>query len=277
MIDTHAHLHDPRFDEDRAATIARARSVGVGTMITVGTDLADSERAVELANEYDLAVAVGIHPHEAAKAPEQLEEHFATLIKRARRLVAIGEIGLDYYYDHSPREQQRRLFRVQLELAARYNLPVIIHEREAFEDTVALLTVEQRRREAAKQQPLRGVIHCFTRDRIAAQCYHHDFGFFLGIGGVVTFNKTALLREAIAEIGLDALLLETDSPYLAPVPHRGQRNEPAYLDAVVAQLAILLDRSPSEIVSQTSMNARRCFGERLDGSSLTPPCAETTT
>ena len=259
MIDSHAHLHDAAFDEDRAEMIARAKEAGVHTMITVGTDLADSARAVTVANEFATGVAVGIHPHEAEHAPSDLEAAFAPLFASAQRLVAIGEIGLDYHYEHSPRDIQQRVLREQLELADRHHLPVIFHEREAIDDFTEILRNEKIRRKNAGRPALRGVIHCFTRDLAAAKIYTEEFELLLGIGGVLTFKTAQTLRDAIATIGLSSLILETDCPYLAPIPHRGKRNEPAMMVQTAAKIAELLEITPREVIQKTTENTLRLF------------------
>jgi TatD DNase family protein len=259
VIDSHAHLHDAAFDEDRSDVVARARAVGIAAMITVGTDLADSARAISVAETYGTAVAVGIHPHEAEHAPSDLDAAFASLFAASQRIVAIGEIGLDYHYEHSPREQQQQLLRAQLELADRYDLPVIFHEREAIDDFVTILREDANRRKAAGRPALRGVIHCFTRDSAAARIYVQKFHLLLGIGGVATFKTAQGLRDAIAAMGLDALILETDCPYLAPVPHRGKRNEPAFLQHSAEQIAHILGCSVDHVIATTSANARSLF------------------
>ena len=259
MIDTHAHIHDPKFDEDRAEMLERARAAGVSDIISIGTDIADSARAIATANEYGTAVAVGIHPHEAEHAPANLDAAFEPLFAEAKRLVAIGEIGLDYYYDHSPREIQRTVLEAQLDIAARRDLPVIFHERDAFDDFVAVLRAERERRHAANLPALRGVIHCFTRDTAAARIYTGEFGLKLGIGGVLTFKTAQQLRDAVVAVGSEHLILETDCPYLAPVPNRGKRNEPAMMIHSAELLAQLFSTTPGSIAQQTDATAQSLF------------------
>jgi TatD DNase family protein len=251
MIDTHAHVHDPKFDEDRAAVLARARTAGLSTIVTVGCDVADSFRALECAREYRIYSSVGIHPHEAKDAPADISAVFESFL-RDPRVVAIGEAGLDYYYDHSPRDVQRRVLREQLELAREAGFPFIFHQRDAFEDFLAILR-------EAWQAPMRGVVHCFTGDVAQAQILTQEFGLYLGIGGVVTFKTAEPLRDAVRSVGLQSLVLETDCPYLAPVPNRGDRNEPAYVALAAQQIAQVLDCDIDEVVSATDANARSLF------------------
>ena len=251
MIDTHAHVHDAKFDTDRAAALHRAAAAGVNAIVTVGCDLADSLRALETAREYRIYASVGIHPHEAKDAPADIPAVFESFL-RDPRIVAIGETGLDYYYDHSPREKQQRVMREQLRLARDTGFPVIFHQRDAFDDFLAILKEEWR-------APMRGVIHCFTGDADQARALTQEFGLFLGIGGVLTFKTAGTLRDAVRSVGLDRLVLETDCPYLAPVPHRGERNEPAYVAIAAQKLADILERAIDEVVAVTDANAQTLF------------------
>lgn len=251
MIDTHCHLHDRRYDDDRAATIARARAAGVTEMLAVGCDLADSVRAIATAQEFGIAASIGIHPHEAKDAPPDIAAAFTRLLGDVP-VVAIGETGLDYYYDHSPREVQARVLRAQIRFARERDLPVIFHQRDAFNDFLAIL-----RQEFARG--MRGVVHCFTGDAPQALTLTGEFGLALGIGGVVTFPNAPGLREAVRAAGLGSILLETDCPYLAPVPVRGKRNEPAFLTHVAAKLADVLETSVGEIATATNNNAKALF------------------
>lgn len=259
MIDSHCHLHDAAFEEDRAETLARAKEQGVESMIIVGTDLADSARAISLAESVGAAVAIGIHPHEAANAPADLGAAFEELFARTRRIAAIGEIGLDYHYDHSPRETQRQILRAQLNIADERDLPVIFHEREALDDFLAILREDAARRAVAARPRLRGVVHCFTRDLAAARIYTEEFGLLLGIGGVLTFKSAEPLRAAVRAIGLDAIILETDCPYLAPIPMRGKRNEPAFLPYTAFRLAEVLACDLARVTMRTRENTLELF------------------
>lgn len=251
MIDSHAHVHDKAFDEDRAEVVARARAAGVGTMLTVGCDLADSERAIACAREYGLRSSVGIHPHEAKDAPEDIAAAFAPLLADPT-VVAIGETGLDYYYDHSPRDAQGRALRAQMRLARERDLPLIFHHRDAFDDFLAILREEF-------VPGMRGVIHCFTGDAAQAKIYVDEFGLKLGIGGVLTFKTADALRDAVRAVGLAPLILETDCPYLAPIPHRGKRNEPAFVADTAARVADVLALPLDAVVAATDDAARELF------------------
>lgn len=252
MIDTHAHIHDKAFDEDRDAVVQRMHAAGIQTAVTVGCDLADSTRALDTAMRYDLYSSVGIHPHEAKDAPDDVAAAFAPFLAN-ERVRAIGETGLDYYYDHSPRDAQQRVLRAQIGLAREKHYPVIFHHRDAFDDFIAILREEWRAH-------MRGVIHCFTGDTLQAQTYVREFGMLLGIGGVITFKSAQPIRDAVQSVGLEHLILETDCPYLAPVPHRGKRNEPAYVPLTAQALSTLLDVSSDRVKSVTSTNAKALLG-----------------
>lgn len=252
MTDTHCHVHDAKFDGDRAETIARATAAGVTRLLTVGCDVADSERAIAAAERFGLSASAGIHPHEAIHAPDDLATALTPLLARTP-VVAIGETGLDYYYDHSPRDVQANVLRTQLRLARERALPLIFHQRDAFGDFCAML-----REEFAP--PMRGVVHCFTGDAEQARRLTGEFGLALGIGGVVTFANADALRQAVRAAGAGAIILETDCPYLAPVPMRGRRNEPAFLTHVAAKVAEVLETSVEEIVTATDRNANALFG-----------------
>jgi TatD DNase family protein len=249
MTDTHCHVHDAKFDADRAETIARATAAGVTRLLTVGCDLADSERAIAAAERFGLYASVGIHPHEAAGAPADVAVAFAPLLERAP-VVAIGETGLDYYYDHSPRDAQAAVLRAQIRIARERQLPIVFHQRDAFEDFCAIL-----RDAFAPGMP--GVVHCFTGTAEEARRLTGEFGLLLGIGGVVTFANARALRDAVRSIGAGGIVLETDCPYLAPVPMRGKRNEPAFVTHVAAKVAEVLQSSVEDIVETTDRNAER--------------------
>jgi len=255
MFDTHAHVQDTAFDDDREAMLARAQAAGVDRIMTIGTDLADSARAAATAARYGLDYAIGIHPHEAKDAPADVAEAFDALVAGVERPPhAVGEMGLDYYYGHSPREAQRRVLVAQLRYARERRLPAVFHQRDAFDDFVAVL-----RDEGAA--PLRGVVHCFTGNAEQARLLVDEFGLRLGIGGVLTFKNAGALRDAVRTVGLEHVVLETDCPYLAPVPHRGRRNEPAFVAATAAQLASLFETTPDDVVARTNATARSLFGD----------------
>lgn len=252
MIDTHCHVHDRAFDADREEVIARARSSGIRAMLTVGEDLTDSRTGIEIAQRFNLSAAVGVHPHEAVRAPSNLAEELALLLDE-KGVVALGEIGLDYYYDHSPRDVQQAVFREQLRVARERNYPIVFHQRDAFEDFTRIL------REAWKPA-MRGVVHCFTGTLDQARVYVDEFGLYLGIGGVLTFPNATQVREAVCGVGIEPLVLETDCPYLAPVPKRGKRNEPSFVTYTAERLASLLEMPLDAVVAATDAAADKLFG-----------------
>jgi TatD DNase family protein len=255
MIDTHAHVHDRAFDEDREAMLERARERGVDAIVTVGCDVEDSRRACDAAERYGLSATVGVHPHEAKDAPDDLAGAFDALRERyGGRVVAVGETGLDYHYDHSPRDVQRRVFALQLRYARERGLPLVFHQREAHDDFVAGL------REGYDARAQRGIVHCFTGTPDEARVFAGEFGLALGIGGVVTFKTAQPLRDAVKEAGIDAIVLETDCPYLAPVPHRGRRNEPAFVIDTARAVADVLGLDVETVVARADANARRILG-----------------
>ncbi|MHB8772087.1 MAG: TatD family hydrolase [Syntrophales bacterium] len=249
-IDTHAHLEMEAFDKDREDVLARAAAAGLTAIITVGTTIPDCEKALALARRYrQVYASVGVHPHEASgidAASYDALRRFAAEPK----VVALGEIGLDFFYDHSPREVQLRSFAAQLDLAAELDLPVIIHDRDAHGETLGLLR-ERRGR-------LRGVLHCFSGDAaMAEECV--EMGFYISIAGPVTYPKADQLRSVAREVPVERLLVETDCPYLAPQPHRGKRNEPAYVIETARRLAELRGIPALEMEQVTAENARRLF------------------
>ena len=254
MFDTHAHVHADAFDADRDEMLARARAAGIDRIMTIGTDLPNSARAQEIALACGLDYAIGIHPHETIDAPPDIAAAFDELVARSEiRPRAIGEIGLDYYYDHSPRDVQRTVLHAQLHYASERGYPVVFHQRDAFDDFVAVLR-------ALEGPTVRGVVHCFTGDAAQARLLVDEFGLRLGIGGVVTFKTAENVREAVREVGIDAIVLETDCPYLAPIPYRGKRNEPAYMAATAAYVAGLLAMPLAEVVARTNATAGALFG-----------------
>ena len=249
LIDSHTHLDDEQFDEDRAAVMERARAAGVDRLLAIGTGSGppDLEAALRLAAAYPfVAATVGVHPHDAAKATEATFERLRELAADPR-VVAIGEIGLDYHYDFSPRAVQRTAFARQLEIANEFSLPISIHTREAWEDTLKVLRSQWRGD---------GILHCFTGDRAQAE-QALDAGLSLAFGGVLTFPKAEAVREAARLTPDDRLLIETDCPYLAPVPHRGKRNEPAFLLDTARRLAEVRGQSVEEIAALTTANFER--------------------
>lgn len=251
--DTHCHLNHPDFGCDAVQVWKRAREANVHRAIVVGYDLASSESALQIAAQLDGCWAsVGIHPHDAAQCDENALRRLQRLAAQPA-VVAVGEIGLDYYRDFSPQEAQWRAFEVQLQLASQLQLPVIIHCRDAYDDLLNMLS----------RYSLRGVLHCFSGEPRHAQ-RAVEMGWYLGVGGIVTFKNAHTLREVVQRTPLENLLLETDSPYLAPAPHRGKRNEPAYIPLVAQMVASLKNVSLQELAAATTRNADRLFslGER---------------
>ena len=257
FIDSHCHIDGPEYDADRDEVIARARDAGVTTMLNVGTGDPHSgsfERAVALAEKHDeLYAAIGVHPHDAKLFDDAAEERLGNLLTGSERVVAWGEIGLDYHYDHSPRDVQREVFQRQLKLARGLNLPVIIHSREADEDTVSILCEELSGYERA------GVLHCFGGSLQMARAAI-DLGFYVSFAGNLTFKKAEDLREIARQLPLDRLMVETDCPYLTPVPFRGKRNEPARVVETAGCLAKLHGIEVTEVARITSENFARLFG-----------------
>ena len=248
LVDTHVHLDDRVFDQDRDEVVARSRQTHVG-IVLMSTDLNNAERVIALAKRHGLTCAIGVHPNTATTADDTLE---STLKERAQEgeVVALGEIGLDYYRDNSPRALQHAVLRRQLALALTLDLPVVLHNRQATDDLLSIVK---------EFRGLKGVFHSFMGDTQEADAIL-ELGFFLGLGGSLTFKKNEPLRQTVRQLPLSSLLLETDSPYLTPVPLRGRRNEPAYVRHVANTLAQIRDDSIEHVASQTSANARRLFG-----------------
>jgi TatD DNase family protein len=255
LIDTHCHLNHADFDADREVVIARAGHAGVQAMVVIGYDLPSSERAVSLAErEPSLFSAVGVHPHDARSLNDAALAQLAALTAHPK-VVALGEIGLDFYRNLSPRADQESAFRRQIALARRLRLPIILHTRESEEEVLTILEEEG-------TGGLPGILHCFSAGpAIAERCFR--LGFHVGLGGVLTFKNAQDLQQTAAGLPLDRIVLETDAPYLAPHPHRGRRNEPAYVALVAGRLAELHDRDPAEIAEITTANAHAVFGPRL--------------
>jgi TatD DNase family protein len=256
LIDTHTHLSLRQFRHDREAVIARAIEAGVEAMVEVGVDLVTSRKAVELARSHPRVWAtVGIHPHEAKDLDGAALDELRRLAGD-ERTVAVGEIGLDYHRDLSPRSRQRRAFVEQIALAQELGLPIVVHVREAYRDALDIL--------AAEARGLDGVLHCWSGD-IAQARRALDLGFYLGVGGSITYDGRRV-GEIVRRVPLTSIVLETDAPYLAPVPHRGGRNEPAYVRYVAEHVARLLGVDVDQIAATTGRAARELFGAlRLDG------------
>lgn len=250
IFESHAHYDDEQFDGDREELLNSMQENGIGTIINVGATFQSCKEVVKLAQEYPfIYAAVGVHPDEVGALDE---EKFASLKAQCQneKVVAVGEIGLDYYWDNESHDVQKKWFQRQLEMARERNLPVIIHSRDAAEDTIEMM------RQHAKG--LRGVIHCFSYSKEIAREYV-KMGFYIGVGGVVTFKNSKKLKEIVAEIPLEKILLETDSPYLAPTPNRGKRNSSLNIPYIAQEIASLKGISYEEVVARTEKNGRDLF------------------
>jgi TatD DNase family protein len=258
FIDSHAHIDGPEFDADRNDVIQRAREAGVSAILNIGTGDPHAgvlERAVELAEKHsDVYTAIGTHPHDARLFDADAEQLTLKLISQSSRVIAWGEIGLDFHYDNSPREVQLEVFQRQLQLAREVKLPVIIHTREAEAETIEALKTHWRGSDRG------GVMHCFSGSLWLAQ-QAVELGFYVSFSGIVTFKKAEELRSIAKQVPLDQLLIETDCPFLAPVPFRGKRNEPAYVVEVARCLADLREETVEEIGRITSENFAKLFNQ----------------
>ncbi len=257
MIDSHCHLAGEKFTDDLEAVVARARAAGLERVMTIleAGDPVEAERAAQLERLWpECRVAIGVHPHSAANFaddPRRAADYVQEQVAATASARAVGEIGLDYHYDYAPRDVQQQVFRAQVALARAIELPIVIHTREADVDTLAIL------REPGPGA-LTGVFHCFSGTADLARAAL-DLGFYLSFSGIVTFNRAEALREIARLAPLDRLLVETDSPFLAPIPHRGRRNEPALVTHVVAMLASLHGRPVEDVAAQTTTNYHRLF------------------
>lgn len=251
LFDSHCHLDDARFDEDRDQLIQALPSQGLDYCISVGSDLESSVKNTRLAAQYaHVYAACGIHPHVVKDAPADWHQQLTALLKKPK-VVALGEIGLDYYYDHSPRALQQELMTQQMDMALTHDLPVIIHVRDAHGDTINLLRARGGRHAG-------GVIHCFSGSAESARAYV-SLGFMISFAGSVTFKTAHKLREAVKAVPADSLLIETDSPYLTPVPFRGRRNDPAKVQHVCEVIAGVRGTQPQQVADLTRDNALRLF------------------
>ncbi|MEN6621742.1 MAG: TatD family hydrolase [Smithella sp.] len=249
LIDSHAHLEMKEFDNDREKVIERAKQVGVDYVITVGTNLGLSRKAAALADKYEnIYAAVGVHPHDVNKINNKTYDDLKELAGR-KKVVAYGEIGLDYFRNLSPQELQIEKFGEQLLLAKELNLPVIIHSRQAHDQSLKMIKASGVRN---------GVFHCFSGDyELARQCL--DWGFYLSVPGVVTFNKSKTMQDVVRRVPLSSLLLETDCPFLTPDPYRGTRNEPAYIVHTAKKVAEIKGISWEEVAAVTAQNTLSLF------------------
>jgi TatD DNase family protein len=260
FVDSHAHLEMEQFNADRASVLQRAKDAGIENILAIGsgTGPGSLDCAIELAEQHEFIYAtIGIHPHEAKLASDADFEELAQLARRSK-VIAWGEIGLDYFYDHSPRDMQKQVFLKQLQLAQAVKLPIVIHCRpsdnseDAWEDCLKLL------KEHWASSGLGGILHCFT-GTWAHATQAIDMGFMISFAGNVTFPKAQQIREAAKQVPLDRMLIETDSPFLAPVPHRGKRNEPSFVIEVARQVGELRGLSTQDIALQTTKNFYRFF------------------
>ncbi|WP_028560746.1 TatD family hydrolase [Paenibacillus pinihumi] len=251
LIDTHAHLDSPNFDEDRELVIERAQEAGISRILNVGFNRETIPTTMKLAEKYDFIYAiVGWHPVDSIEMKPQDLDWIASLASHPK-VVAIGEIGLDYHWDTSPKDVQQRVFREQINLAKQVNKPIVIHNRDAHEDVVRILKEE-------KASEVGGVMHCFSGSwETAKLCL--DMNFYISFGGPVTFKNARVPKEVLERVPLDRLLLETDAPYLAPHPYRGKRNESAYVRLVAEAAAEIKGKSLEEISRITTENAENCF------------------
>jgi TatD DNase family protein len=263
FVDSHCHIDGKEFDADRADVVKRAAAAGVRAMLVVGTGEADDfenfERAVRVAEQYEnIFAAVGVHPHDAKTFDAEAERRLIDLARSSRKVVAWGEIGLDFYYDHSPREVQAEVFRRQIRIAADLGLPVIIHSRAADAETIEILSAE-----CGNEKFRGGIMHCFGGTPAMAEALM-KIGFLISFAGNVTFKKAENLREAARVVPLERLLIETDCPFLTPVPFRGKRNEPAYVVETARFLADFYGIELETLAAQTTRNFTEFFGVTIE-------------
>lgn len=254
IFESHAHYDDSRFDKDREEVLLGLKNNRVATVINVGDSIETSKKSIEMAEKYDFVyAAVGVHPHNAS---QMKDEDLETLLNLAthKKVVAIGEIGLDYYYENSPKEVQRLRFKEQLEIAKKAVLPVIIHSREATKETMDII-------KEANLHETGGVIHCFSGSTEIALEYI-KMGLYIGVGGIVTYENAKTIKEVVKAIPLEAILVETDCPYLAPVPNRGKRNDSTQLIHVINMISQIKGIDPEVVIKQTYDNGVKLFMDR---------------
>ncbi|NLN47928.1 MAG: TatD family hydrolase [Clostridiales bacterium] len=253
LFDTHAHMDDPKFDEDREDIIEKCKDEGVTYIVNIGSNIATSVKSINLSKKHDfIYAAVGVHPHDSKGMDENSCAILEELAKNNDKVRAIGEIGLDYHYDYSPRDIQKKRFAEQIDLAKQIGLPVIIHNREAHEDTLRIL-----RQSGVKD--VGGVFHSYSGS-VEMMREVLKLNMYISISGPVTYKNARKTVEVSREVPLDRLLIETDSPYLTPVPHRGERNYPGYVKYVAEKIAVIREVEPDEIANATLKNGRRLFG-----------------
>lgn len=251
IFDTHAHYDDEAFQEDRELLLNSLREHGIEAVVNIGASIQSTKNTLALIKQYPFVYgAVGVHPSETAELNDQLLEWLRAVATKPK-VVAIGEIGLDYYWDEPDRETQKLWFIRQMELARELRLPIVIHSRDAAQDTLTIM-------KEARAQEIGGVIHCFSYGKEMAREFL-DMGFYLGIGGVVTFQNAKKLKEVVIEMPMDRLVLETDCPYLAPVPNRGKRNSSLNLPDVVSMISELKHISETEVIQETNKNAKKLY------------------
>lgn len=254
IFETHAHYDDQAFEEDRELLLNSLQEQGVGKVVNIGASLASSKASLALAEQYPFVyAAIGVHPDETKELTEENFKELLAMIQQ-EKVVAVGEIGLDYYWDSTPRDVQKYWFERQLALALQYDLPVVIHSREAAADTLAVMKEWY----AKSGGTLTGIIHCFSYGPEIAKEYT-KMGFYLGVGGVVTFKNAKKLKEVVQTVPLELLVLETDCPYLAPVPNRGKRNDSSNLQYVVEEIAALKGITAEEVIRVTEDNAKKLY------------------
>lgn len=253
LFDSHAHLNDEKFDEDREELIASLKDSGIEYVVNPGADMESSRTAVELGKKYGFIYpAVGVHPHDVENMTEEDIEELREMVKNNDKIVAIGEIGLDYYYDFSPRDLQKKWFKRQIELANELNLPFIVHDRDAHGDTMDII-------KSTKAEHTGCLLHCYSGEIELAREYV-KMGCYISIPGTITFKNNRKTREVARLIPLEYLMIETDSPYMAPVPHRGKRNDPSLVRYVAEKIAQEKGISYEEVCRVTSENAKKFFG-----------------
>lgn len=272
LVDSHCHLEFPALCVDRDAVIDRARKAGVGRMVTIATTIKGFKEVCEIANQYDdVYCSVGVHPHHVSEEGEAVTADDLVVLACNNKVVGIGETGLDYFYNHAPHEAQQRSFREHVRACITTGLPLIVHSRDAEEDTIKILNEERAGQggdscascsvhRVASRPPLSGVMHCFSSRRVLAE-EALAMGFYISVSGMITFKKSVELREIIKDIPLERLLIETDSPYLAPEPFRGKDCEPAYVVHTAKMLAELMGVSMAEISERTTENFFRLFNK----------------